>query len=56
MAIISECRYRWLRVPATTFIITLCPGLTAGAAFEFLGEGVDKNLDNQDLKLRGVFD
>jgi hypothetical protein len=22
MAIISECRYRWLRVPATTFVIT----------------------------------
>src|ERR1700686_1677298 len=22
MATISECRYRWLRVPATTFVIT----------------------------------
>ncbi len=25
MATISECRYRWLRVPATTFIITHSP-------------------------------
>jgi hypothetical protein len=25
MAAISECRYRWLRLPATTFVITHSP-------------------------------
>ena len=25
MATVSECRYRWLRVPATTFVITHSP-------------------------------
>jgi len=43
MATISECRYRGLRVPATTFVIlTHRPGVTAGtdpACLRNLGPG-----------------
>jgi hypothetical protein len=39
MATISECRYRWLRVPATTFVITHSPSrFNRRDGFSFSGE------------------